>query len=87
MAAVRVKGDKSKDRLAAKILEDYVSKLGGSAFLYRIFTRAALAALMAFSAPVIHSKNLDLELGPGIYTSDSLEWVIEFGSNRATIHV
>lgn len=35
--------------------------------------------MMAFFAPVVHAKNLDNELGPGIYTSDSLEWVLKFG--------
>ncbi|KAJ5961772.1 hypothetical protein N7501_006713 [Penicillium viridicatum] len=87
MATARVKGDKNKERLSTKILKDYVSKLGGGSFLYRVSTRAALAAIMAFFAPVIHGRNLDNELGPGIYTSDSLEWVLRFGSANSVLLV
>lgn len=84
---VRVKADKNKPRLAAKILRDYVNELGGGSFLYRVSGRAALAAMMAFFAPVIHSNNLDNELGPGIYTSDSLEWVLKFASANSALMV
>jgi hypothetical protein len=87
IATVRVKGDKNKDRLSAKISKDYVSKLGGGSFLYRVSTRAALAAMMAFFTPVIYNRNLDNELGPGIYTSDSLEWVLKFGSVNSALLV
>lgn len=59
-------------------IKDYVSKLGGGSFLYRVSTWAALAAMMAFFTPVIHSRHLDNELGPGIYTSNSLEWVLNW---------
>ncbi|CDM35780.1 unnamed protein product [Penicillium roqueforti FM164] len=80
ISAIRVKGDNNKDRLATKIRKDYLSKLGGGSFLYRVSTRAALAAMMAFFTPVIHNSSLDNELGPGIYTSDCLEWVLKFAS-------
>ncbi|KAG0157453.1 Amino acid transporter, transmembrane [Penicillium digitatum] len=80
IATVRVKRSQNKHCLTAKILEGYVSKLGGGSFLYRVSTRTALAALMAFFAPVIHNNTLDNELGPGIYTSNSLEWVLRFSS-------
>ncbi|KAJ6143002.1 hypothetical protein N7471_002455 [Penicillium samsonianum] len=87
IATVRVKGDKNKDRLSMKISKDYVSKLGGGSFLYRVSSRAALAAMMAFFTPVIQNRNLDNELGPGIYTSDSLEWVLKFGSVNSALLV
>ncbi|KAJ5970853.1 uncharacterized protein N7479_000771 [Penicillium vulpinum] len=71
----------------ATILKDYISKLDGGSFLYRASTRTALAALMAFFVPIIHNKTLDNEFGPGIYTSDSLEWVLKFGSINSALLV
>ncbi|KAJ5562557.1 hypothetical protein N7461_001318, partial [Penicillium sp. DV-2018c] len=72
IATVRVKGDENKDRLSAKISKNYVSKHSG-------------AAMMAFLTPVIHSGNWDNELGPGVHTSDSLEWVLRFGSVNSAL--
>lgn len=43
--------------------------------------------MMAFFVPVVHSSNLDNELGPGIYTSDSLEWVLKFASANSALMV
>lgn len=85
--AVRIKADKNKERLCAKILKNYVSSLGGGSYLYRISSRVALAAMMAFFVPVIHGNNQDNELGPGIYTSNSLEWVLRFGTVNGALLV
>ena len=86
VAVVRVKNDKNKTRLAGKIGE-YLTQIGGRELLFRASTRVALAALMAFFTPVIHSHSLDNELGPGLYTSNSLEWVLKFGSSDCALLV
>ncbi|CAG7946066.1 unnamed protein product [Penicillium olsonii] len=85
ITTVRIKGDKHKLRSAKKI-EEYLPKSRGTQFLFRVCTRSALASLMAFFTPVVNGSNFDNELGPGIYTSDSLEWVLKFGfRNRALL--
>ncbi|KAJ5497588.1 hypothetical protein N7463_009575 [Penicillium fimorum] len=64
IATVRVKGDKNKERLSAKIHKHYISKLNGGSFF-----------------------NSDNELGPGVYTTDSLEWALKFGSINSALLV
>ncbi|CAG8176418.1 unnamed protein product [Penicillium salamii] len=86
VATVQIKGDKNKARLATKI-EEHLPKSGDRKFLFRVCTRSALAAIMAFFTPIINANNLDNELGPGIYTSDCLEWVLRFGPRNCVLLV
>ncbi|CAG8947592.1 unnamed protein product [Penicillium salamii] len=86
VATVQIKGDKNKARLATKI-EEHLPKSEDGQFLFRVCTRSALAALMAFFTPIVNSNNMDNELGPGVYTSNCLEWVLRFGPRNCVLLV
>jgi hypothetical protein len=70
-----------------KAIGDFVPTLGGHSILYRTASRTSLAALMAYSVPTLCPQNYDNELGPGIYTSGSLGYVLRFSAPGGVILV
>ncbi|KAJ5748244.1 uncharacterized protein N7511_009940 [Penicillium nucicola] len=75
--SARVPWMKNGARLAQNIERDFTRALGGD-LLYRALSTEALFSSMPFFAPVITTSNVDNELGPGIYTTPSLEHALRY---------
>ncbi|KAJ5894901.1 hypothetical protein N7495_006592 [Penicillium taxi] len=67
-------------------IRQYSQSLGGN-LIFRVVTRPALASLMAFFIPTLSSNAYDNEFGPGIYASNSLDWVLKFGRRAGALMI
>ena len=80
-------GDRNRGRLLSKIRQTVGNQIDGDNLWFRGTSFSALVASLAFFIPVIHSHNQDNEFGPGIYTTSSFEYALDYAGNNGVVMV
>lgn len=83
----KVKWDKKRDRLLARIGGIFGELFESNDFWFRGLSRSALTSTLAFFIPILTTKSQDNEFGPGIYTANKLEHVLDYCGISGTIMV
>lgn len=81
----KVKWDKKKDRLLARISGIFGELFEPNDFWFRGLSRSALTSTLAFFIPALTTKSQDNKFGPGIYTSNKLDYVLDSNNNGLQI--
>lgn len=84
---VKFKRDRNQNRLLSKIRESVGNRIDADNLWFRGTSFSTLVTSLAFFIPVLHSQNLDNEFGPGIYTTNSLRYALEYAGNNGVVMV
>lgn len=79
--------DRNRGRLLSKIRQTVGDRIDGNDLWFRGTSFSALVSSLAFFIPVIHGHNQDNVFGPGIYTTNSFEYALDYAGRNGVVMV